>query len=164
MPILFHTGNLATLIRPECNYDARDGIDAENMRPYLLDRVARAFPKLTIIGSHLGKPHCNEAINMMETHPNVYFDFSGGGGGKPHIRAITAALMPAICGTNMSDPDENSALGLFEKKLMFATDNPEPDIWIPASEKIMDSLSIPHEIRENFYYRTASNILGLGAQ
>lgn len=160
LPILFHTGCLAPLILPECNYDARDKIDSENMRPYLLDRVARAFPKLIIIGSHLGYPHFHEALNLMTTHPNVYYDFSGGGGAKPFVRAIAGALQPPLPGANLADSEENPALRLFETKLLFGTDNPEPDVWVPASEFIMDTLRIPPAIRENFYYKTAMRLFG----
>jgi len=160
LPILFHTGNLAPLKEDNCNPDGRDGIDAENMRPYRLDRVARAFPKLIIIGAHLGIPHHAEAICMMG-HPNVYFDFSGGSGCKPWVRAVTAALAPPLPGANMADPSENPALDLFEKKLLFGTDNPEPDVWVPASELIMDTLQIPLSIREMFYYKSAAALLGI---
>ena len=160
LPILFHTGFLAPLKADDCNPDGRDGIDSENMRPYLLDRVARTFPKLSIIGSHLGMPHHQEAVCMMK-HSNVYFDFSGGGGCSQFVRAVTAALSPSLPGANMSDPGENPALELFEKKLLFATDNPEPEVWVPASEWIMDRLQIPQPIRENFYYKTAASILGI---
>jgi uncharacterized protein len=162
MPVLFHTGFLAPLKVEGSNPDARDRIDAENMRPYLLDRVARAFPKLAIIGAHLGLPHPAEAISVMN-HPNVYFDFSGGGGSERHVRLVTAALAPPLPGSNLADPNENPALGLFEKKLVFGTDNPEPDVWVPASETIMDALGIPPPIREKFYYGTAAAILGLAA-
>jgi len=164
LPILFHTGCLAGLNTPECNYDARDRIDAENMRPYLLDRVARAFPKLTIVGAHLGVPHFHEALAMISFHKNVYYDFSGGSGQKPHVRSILAAMLPpAGLETDMADPQENRALAWFEK-LCFATDNPEPDVWVPASEYIMDKLQIPDSIRRKFYYDNAATILGLAKE
>jgi hypothetical protein len=69
--------------------------------------------------------------------------------------------MPPLPGSNMADPEENPALGLFENKLLFATDNPEPDTWVPASEFIMDTLQIPPAIRECFYYKTAMKLLGV---
>ena len=160
LPILFHTGCLAPLRREECNYDARDRIDAENMRPYLLDRVARAFPNLKIIGAHLGLPHAHEALNMISTYENIYFDFSGGSGQKPHVRKVLAAMLPpAGLETDMADPQENRALAWFEK-LCFGTDNPEPDVWVPASEYIMDKLEIPTSLRRKFYYENAAGLLG----
>jgi len=161
LPILFHTGLLAPLNKPECNYDARDRIDSENMRPYLLDRVARAFPALKMVGAHLGLPHPHEALNLISVYKNVYYDFSGGSGSKPHLRMVVAAMLPhPALETNMADPQENRALGWFEK-LCFATDNPEPDVWIPGSEFIMDKLQIPAALRRKFYYDNAAAILGL---
>jgi len=161
LPILFHTGQLAGIRTADgvC-HDGRDGIDAEAMRPYLLDKVARAFPKLTIIGAHLGLPHPFEAINLMEFHPNVYFDFSGGCGCRNHVRRVIAALQPPLPTARMDDPEENPALRLFQEKLLFATDNPEPDVWVPASETILDALQIPSAARECFYYRTAARLFG----
>jgi predicted TIM-barrel fold metal-dependent hydrolase len=78
----------------QLNGDGRGGVGAENMRPYLLDRIARAFPSLKIIGAHLGLPHANEALQMISSYDNLYSDFSGGNGDKVHIRKVLAALLP----------------------------------------------------------------------
>lgn len=165
MPALFHTGNVAPLeLNDGINYEGRDGVDAENMRPYLLDRVARAFPKLTIVGAHLGLPHTFEAINLAQTRPNVFFDFSGGGGSRGHVNQILAALSPKLPGARLDDPADNFALPLFERKLLFGTDNPEPEVWVPASERIMDALAIPETARRRFYHDTAAEILGAAAE
>ncbi len=73
MPILFHTGVVA-----------RDKVDREirasswYMRPAYLDRIARCFPRLILIGAHLGHPWCHEAAVVMHHNPNVYFDICGG--------------------------------------------------------------------------------------
>ena len=159
LPILFHTGYMAY----EADSDARYGIDAENYRPYFLDKVARAFPGLKMIGSHLGGPHYHEALQMLSAHPNVYYDLSGGGGGKVHVRKIISAMGPqAGLKTDMSDPAENNALTWFDK-LCFGTDNPEPDVWVPASELIMDRLEIPAQTRRKFYYDNAAALLGIDA-
>jgi hypothetical protein len=61
----------------------------------------------------------------------------------------------------MSDPLENRALEWFGK-LCLATDNPIPDIWVPAPEYIMDRLEIPRSLRSRFYYDNAARILGIG--
>ncbi len=155
--ILFHTGWLANI--PEA--DIPLGVDANNMRPYYFDRIARAFPDLKIIGAHLGLPHSHEALQMLEVYKNVYFDISGGSGRKPHVRKILNAMLPhPSLETDMADPTENLALGWFEK-LCFGTDNPEPDVWVPAAEFILDRLEIPEETRRKFYYGNAAKLLGL---
>src|SRR5437762_589873 len=43
-------------------------------RAYLLDEVARAFPNLKMVVSHLGYPWVDEAIVLLGKHQNVYAD------------------------------------------------------------------------------------------
>jgi uncharacterized protein len=154
MPILFHTGWLGS---PRDGTDGALGFDAENYRPYLLDRIARTFPRLRIVGAHLGKPHAEEALQMA-IYANVYFDISGGSGKAPHVMWMLKALS-GLPEADLSDPAENPALEHF-KSFCFGTDNPEPPIWIAASERIMDALAIPDETRELFYWRNAADIYG----
>lgn len=156
MPMLIHTGYVAP-----ADSDGHMGVDSMNMRPYALDRVARMFPNLKIIGAHLGSPHHDEALQMIHGHPNIYFDFSGGSGSQRHVRKIISAMLPhPSLETDMTDPQENPALGWFEK-LCFGTDNPEPDIWVPASIQIMDHLEIDQGRRDQFFYDNAASILGI---
>jgi predicted TIM-barrel fold metal-dependent hydrolase len=49
----------------------------ELARPYLLDEIARAFPNLTIVITHMGLPWVNETISLLGKHPNVYADIAG---------------------------------------------------------------------------------------
>ena len=46
-------------------------------RPYLLDEVARTFPKLRLIIAQLGQPWVDETICLLGKHPNVFADVSG---------------------------------------------------------------------------------------
>ncbi len=48
------------------------------MHPMTLDRIARRFPELPIIGYHLGNPWYTDACSMALSHDNVYWDMSGG--------------------------------------------------------------------------------------
>jgi predicted TIM-barrel fold metal-dependent hydrolase len=47
------------------------------MRPSTLDGVARRFPKLTLLGAHLGNPDYAWAGEVARWNPNVYWDVSG---------------------------------------------------------------------------------------
>ena len=155
LPILFHTGYLGG------HTGAGQNTDAMRMTPYMFDRIARCFPKLNLIGAHFGHPEMNVSLYLSEFFPNLYFDFTGGGGKKPHVRMMLSSLLPHPgLKTNMADPEENRALVWFEK-LIFGTDNPEPTIWIPACEMMLDRLEIPEPIRRKFYYETAAKLLGL---
>lgn len=155
MPILFHTGYLGHNPKePD-----RTGTDAENMSAYKFDKIARAFPSLKIIGAHLGHPEMKLALYLSEFFPNLYWDMTGGGGRTPHVRMMLEALLPhPALKTDMANPLENRAL-LWFTKLVFGTDNPEPGVWVPACEYIMDTLEIPPDIRRKFYYETAAGLL-----
>jgi uncharacterized protein len=72
MVILFHTG---TVVRVE--EDRFYDVDSSRLRPIFLDRIARTFPSLTLIGAHLGNPWYEEAAMTLFWNPNVYFDLSG---------------------------------------------------------------------------------------
>ena len=71
-------------------------------------------------------------------------------------------LPPPALETDMTDPQENHALVWFEK-LCFGTDNPEPSVWVPAAEHIMDRLQIPQPLRRKFYYDNTAALIGLQA-
>ncbi|MGN6625599.1 MAG: amidohydrolase family protein [Tepidisphaeraceae bacterium] len=66
MPILFHPG---------ANFIEQSKL--EYSRPYLLDEIARSFPKLRIVIGQLGQPWADETIVMLGKHPNVFADISG---------------------------------------------------------------------------------------
>ena len=155
MPILFHTGYLGG--HPGTALFAR--AHSEYMRPWRLEHVARRFPSLKMIGAHLGHPHQREALKLVTTCENVYFDICGGGGRKSWLSEMKWNLAP-FPGADWDDPEENLALQWF-KKLCFGTDNPPVSVWYGASENIMDYVHVPAEARERFYWRNAAEIFGI---
>lgn len=72
MPVVFHTG-----FAPVTSLDGALDVRCERMRPVYLDTVARHFPRLKIVGTALGYPWCEEALETLRRHSNVYFDISG---------------------------------------------------------------------------------------
>ena len=72
MILLFHTGILMRAT-PEIPSD----VSVDRMRPTTLDAIARRFPKLTIIGAHMGNPDYAWAAEITRWNPNLYFDLSG---------------------------------------------------------------------------------------
>jgi hypothetical protein len=66
MPIIFHHA-----------LHASPTSKMEFGRPYLLDEVAREFPDLKIVISHLGYPWTEETVAMLGKHGNVFADISG---------------------------------------------------------------------------------------
>ncbi len=72
MIILFHTG-IVNRNNPEIPTD----VSSDRMRVSTLDLIARRFPKLTILGAHLGNPDYAWAGEVGRWNPNIYFDVSG---------------------------------------------------------------------------------------
>src|SRR5437870_3244 len=72
MIILFHTG-IVNRNNPAISSD----VSVDRMRPTTLDLIARKFPKLTLIGAHLGNPDYAWAAEIARWNPNLYFDLSG---------------------------------------------------------------------------------------
>ena len=72
MIVLFHTG-IVNRMTP----DEPEDVSIDRMRPTTLDLIARRFPKLTVIGAHLGNPEYAPAAEIARWSPNLYFDLSG---------------------------------------------------------------------------------------
>jgi hypothetical protein len=72
MILLFHTG---IVLRDKPEVPAN--ISFDRMRATRLDLIARHWPKLIIIGAHLGNPDYAEAGEIARWNPNLYFDLSG---------------------------------------------------------------------------------------
>jgi uncharacterized protein len=72
MLVLFHTG-IVNRTTPEIPAD----ISVERMRATTLDNIARRYPKITLIGAHLGNPDYAWAAEIARWNPNIYWDLSG---------------------------------------------------------------------------------------
>jgi hypothetical protein len=72
MILLFHTG-IVNRLHPEEPAD----ISFDRSRVTRLDLIARHWPKLILIGAHLGNPDYAEAAEVGRWDPNLYFDVSG---------------------------------------------------------------------------------------
>lgn len=154
MPVLFHTG----WVYPLAASDREHRLSFLSMRAGCLDRIARSFPKLRIIGAHLGMPHCEEALSLLDGMPNVWFDISWDTSDSTFFARLRKALAP-FPGARLDEPAENPALRWFER-IPFGTDDPPVGDWLPVAEALMDALRIPPATRERFYWRTAAEIFG----
>ncbi|HOJ10003.1 MAG TPA: amidohydrolase family protein [Clostridiales bacterium] len=144
MPILFHTG--IKIFSPQ---DVKHDVACERMRPIFLDAVARAFPRLNIIGAHLGVPWYNEACAVSEENPNVYFDLSG-----------------AINILYKLEPWFFKILTYWEMakgKFVFGVDDHYERIpeAVNKFNILMDKLNFSQELREKIFYGNMEKILGL---
>ena len=72
MILLFHTG-IVNRMTP----DVPEDVSIDRMRPTTLDLIARRFPKVSVLGAHLGNPEYAPAAEIARWSPNLYFDLSG---------------------------------------------------------------------------------------
>ena len=79
IPVMFHMGGA---------YDPEAALEWGS--PLLLDRVARAFPRLRMIVAHLGQPMMQETVMLLRKNENVFADSrraSTAGGGSTTVCA-----------------------------------------------------------------------------
>jgi len=155
MPILFHLG-ISARKENEASFD----ISFNRMRPAYLDTIARAFPKLTLIGAHLGNPWYEEACEVARWNPNVYFDLTGSTLKKKNPSYFKEILWWGgkqifhYKGLRGKEPFE---------KIVFGGDVPYELIEDVMSDyrNLMDDLKISKEIQDKVFGGTAAEILNL---
>lgn len=69
--LMFHTGIVGR------DFDKAENVASGRMRPIYLEEISRQFPKLRILGAHLGNPEYEWAGEVTRWNPNIYFDLSG---------------------------------------------------------------------------------------
>ena len=70
--VLFHTG---IVLRK--NFNEPEDVASGRMRPFHLEEIARRFPKITVLGAHLGNPEVSMGGEIARWNSNVFFDLSG---------------------------------------------------------------------------------------
>ena len=146
LPILFHTGMGARF-----PLDAKYDVDNERHRPVRLDKVARAFPELHMIGAHFGLPWVWEAAFAAAYNPNLYFDLAG--------VDRTGKVWPTLLNFK-----ELLWLGdAHHAKLMFGTEGaPENIDWVKREyEELLETLNVQPATRRLVMGGNLQRMLGL---
>ena len=82
LPVLFHQGTSPVRFA-----------DLDYAHPRHIDRVATAFPNLTIVMAHIGHPWQVDCVAVIRKHPRVWADISGSVLRRwGHFQAMAAAL------------------------------------------------------------------------
>ena len=153
----FHTGYVSDL-----------GFDTSIlwMHPMTLDRIARRFKELKIIGYHIGNPWYTDACAMALNFENVFWDLSGG-----TVRATPLSYLRRVFSFRTLDDvghdvlehqlfNEGVNTALF-RKFCFGTDNPAPVYMMDFMRDLMAALNVPKDVQELVWWRNAARILGI---
>ncbi|MGI8926802.1 MAG: amidohydrolase family protein [Tepidiformaceae bacterium] len=169
MPVLFHMGVIGGGLDYSITHPRRDAaaaqayqrmlammdrlpvrnVSAARMSPLHLDTIANRFPRLKVIGAHLGNQGNYEyAASVARWRHNVWFDMSGGETIERH--AVERNLI-------------NGEFGI--EKLVFGSDCGMDDIraHIDRFEAIFDLLELSEDQRERLWWRNGAEIYGLEA-
>ena len=146
MVLLFHTG---TVVRVE--EDQFYDVDSSRLRPIYLDRIARKFPSLKIIGAHLGNPWYDEAAMTLFWNQNVYFDLSGSVLKRKNAQWFNETLWWNEERMSKMARNKNthySHIHPFDR-ICFGTDVPIDEMGDCKNEynSLFDSLALPDDVR-----------------
>jgi uncharacterized protein len=157
MIVLFHTG---IVLRPDPSVPA--DISVDRMRITTLDGIARRFPKLTLIGAHMGNPDYAWAAEIGRWNPNLYFDLSGSSLIKKQDDYTFFKSIFWWTGV-VSPHTPKSGVSAFEK-LVFGSDVfngelEEFDRELERYHKMLDACGVPPEAQNNIFAGTMWRIL-----
>jgi len=121
-------------------------ISATRMHPFQLDTIANNFPRLKLIGAHLGGSGNYEAsASVARWRANVYFDLSGGETIERH--AVEQGMIGREIGV---------------EKLTFGSDTGADEVreHVDRFVRMFDDLSLTEDEKERIWYRNAAEIFG----
>ncbi|MGH2609007.1 MAG: amidohydrolase family protein [Tepidiformaceae bacterium] len=170
MPVLFHMGVIGGGLDYSITHPRRDpqaaqnylrfqqmfarvgprSVSASRMSPLHLDTIANRFPRLKIIGAHIGNQGNYEyAASVARWRHNVWFDMSGGETIERHL--VDRKLLAK----------EFGEFGV--EKLVWGSDCGMDDIraHIDRFEAIYDLLDLSEDQRERLWWGNAAEIYGL---
>jgi predicted TIM-barrel fold metal-dependent hydrolase len=158
---LFHTGIVCTIVNGNCGSSDEPQVSSmARMRPSFLHTIARAFPRLTVQGAHLGNPWYDEAAEAARWQKNLYFDLTGSSLIKKQKNlAVFKDFLWWEGPTAHSPPD---AVYAFEK-LVFGTDEPPEtlDNMLGRYEAMLEANAVPEASRRKIYGETMARLLGI---
>jgi len=158
MILLMHTG--INFRGPPAGKPSRASF--ARMRPSFLSTIARAFPRLTIIGAHFGNPWYDEAAEAARWDPNLYFDVTGSTLLKKqgNLRIFLDYLWwrPEV-----ASPHTPKAGGHAFEKLLFGTDEDPLNLAdnIARYRRMLDACEVPAASQARVLGETAARLLGI---
>lgn len=157
MFVLFHTG-----IVNRTTPDIPEDVSVDRMRATTLDNIARRYPKINLIGAHLGNPDYSWAAEIGRWNPNIYWDLSGSTLIKKH--EDYTFFKSIFWWSGISSPHSpKGGPSAFEKVVfgsdVFGGELEEFDREIERYHKMLDACGVPPEAQANIFAGTLWRIL-----
>jgi uncharacterized protein len=157
MFVLFHTG-IVNRTTPDIPAD----ISVDRMRATTLDNIARLYPKLTIIGAHLGNPDYAWAAEIARWNPNIYWDLSGSTLIKK--QEDYTFFKSIFWWSGITSPHSPKGGPSAFEKIVFGSDVfggelEEFDREVDRYHKMLDACGVPPEAQANIFAGTLWRIL-----
>ena len=157
MFVLFHTG-IVNRTKPDIPAD----ISVDRMRITTLDNIARRYPKITLIGAHLGNPDYSWAAEIARWNPNIYCDLSGSTLIKK--QEDYTFFKSIFWWSGISSPHSPKGGPSAFEKIVFGSDvfdgeMEEFDRELERYRKMLDACGVPPEGQANIFAGTLWRIL-----
>jgi len=157
MILLFHTG-IVNRPHPEIPTD----ISSDRMRITRLDLIIRSFPKITVIGAHLGNPDYAWAAEIARWNPNLFLDLSGSSLIKK--QDDYTFFKSVFWWSGVASPHTPASGSSAFEKLVFASDCfkgelDEFDLSLARYQKMLAACGVPPPAQANIFSGTAWRLL-----
>jgi len=157
MFVLFHTG-IVNRTKP----DIPEDISVDRMRATTLDNIARRYPKITLIGAHLGNPDYSWAAEIARWNPNIYWDLSGSTLIK--TQENYTFFKSIFWWSGIASPHSPKGGPSAFEKIVFGSDVfggelEEFDRELERYHKMLDACGVPPEAQANIFAGTLWRIL-----
>lgn len=133
------------------------------MRPSFLSTVARAFPRLNIIGAHLGNPWYEEAAEAARWDPNLYFDVTGSTLIKK--QGNLRIFREIFWWSGLESPHTPKPAAHAFEKLVFGTDEDPLNLAenLTRYRRMLEACEVPAAAQQNILGGTMARLLSAGS-
>ena len=157
MMLLFHTGVVQRL-HPDQSQD----VSFDRMRGTRLDLIARYFPRLIVIGAHLGNPDYAASAEVARWDPNLYFDLSGSSLiKKQDDYAFFKSIFwwSGVVSPHTPDSNTSAFMKLVFGSDVFGGDVAEFDRELARYHKMLDACAVPQKDQALIFSGTMWKVL-----
>ena len=154
--LMFHTG-----IVGRGKFDEAENVASGRMRPIHLEEIARQFPRLHVLGAHLGNPEYEWAGEVARWNPNIHFDLSGTT--LPKMAGRLNDFQKIFWWSDVEWEAQPTTDPSPYSKLVFGTDTGTPNIETVLTRYLamFEACAVPEATRKMILGGTLSQMLGL---